>query len=133
MAKLVDALPSGGSVRKDVQVRILFWAQKDSILFGSFLFYSNQLALVRRESAFRKLHPLFLLVLQIKKRQICQPALQLLQVTSFYNYYCVAAYPEVIILETVSSFYPALQPGSLLPFKQLSLPAFPPGLSPDLG
>ena len=26
MAKLVDALPSGGSVRKDVQVRILFWA-----------------------------------------------------------------------------------------------------------
>ena len=28
MAKLVDALPSGGSVRKDVQVRILFWAQK---------------------------------------------------------------------------------------------------------
>ncbi len=27
MAKLVDALPSGGSVRKDVQVRILFWAQ----------------------------------------------------------------------------------------------------------
>jgi hypothetical protein len=23
---LVDALPSGGSVRKDVQVRILFWA-----------------------------------------------------------------------------------------------------------
>ena len=28
MAKLVDALPSGGSVRKDVQVRILFWARK---------------------------------------------------------------------------------------------------------
>lgn len=28
MAKLVDALPSGGSVRKDVQVRILFWAQR---------------------------------------------------------------------------------------------------------
>ncbi len=27
MAKLVDALPSGGSVRKDVQVRILFWAR----------------------------------------------------------------------------------------------------------
>jgi hypothetical protein len=26
MAKLVDALPSGGSVRKNVQVRILFWA-----------------------------------------------------------------------------------------------------------
>ena len=28
MAKLVDALPSGGSVRKDVLVRIQFWAQK---------------------------------------------------------------------------------------------------------
>jgi hypothetical protein len=31
MAKLVDALPSGGSVRKDVQVRILFWARKASL------------------------------------------------------------------------------------------------------
>ena len=30
MAKLVDALPSGGSVRKDVQVRILFWARRPS-------------------------------------------------------------------------------------------------------
>ena len=28
MAKLVDALVSGTSVRKDVQVRVLFWAQK---------------------------------------------------------------------------------------------------------
>ena len=28
MAKLVDALPSGGSVRKDVLVRIQFWALK---------------------------------------------------------------------------------------------------------
>jgi len=28
MAKLVDALPSGGSVRKDVLVRIQFWAQR---------------------------------------------------------------------------------------------------------
>jgi hypothetical protein len=28
MAKLVDALPSGGSVRKDVLVRIQFWAPK---------------------------------------------------------------------------------------------------------
>ena len=27
MAKLVDALVSGTSVRKDVQVRVLFWAQ----------------------------------------------------------------------------------------------------------
>ncbi len=36
MAKLVDALPSGGSVRKDVQVRILFWAQlKRQIEFKS--------------------------------------------------------------------------------------------------
>ncbi len=26
MAKLVDALASGASVRKDVQVRLLFWA-----------------------------------------------------------------------------------------------------------
>jgi len=34
MAKLVDALPSGGSVRKDVQVRILFWAPgKDKLNF----------------------------------------------------------------------------------------------------
>jgi hypothetical protein len=30
MAKLVDALPSGGSVRKDVLVRIQFWAQSRS-------------------------------------------------------------------------------------------------------
>ena len=27
MAELVDALVSGTSVRKDVQVRVLFWAQ----------------------------------------------------------------------------------------------------------
>ncbi len=43
MAKLVDALPSGGSVRKDVQVRILFWALKWTNQFISvcpFLFYS---------------------------------------------------------------------------------------------
>jgi hypothetical protein len=39
MAKLVDALPSGGSVRKDVQVRILFWAQTSLIKQGGFLFY----------------------------------------------------------------------------------------------
>jgi hypothetical protein len=38
MAKLVDALPSGGSVRKDVQVRILFWAQSLSA-FAERLFY----------------------------------------------------------------------------------------------
>jgi hypothetical protein len=29
MAKLVDALVSGTSFRKDVQVRVLFWAPKD--------------------------------------------------------------------------------------------------------
>ena len=28
MAELVDALVSGTSVRKDVQVRVLFWVQK---------------------------------------------------------------------------------------------------------
>ena len=27
MAELVDALVSGTSIRKDVQVRVLFWAQ----------------------------------------------------------------------------------------------------------
>jgi hypothetical protein len=37
MAKLVDALPSGGSVRKDVQVRILFWAQAFGVNPEAFL------------------------------------------------------------------------------------------------
>jgi hypothetical protein len=37
MAKLVDALPSGGSVRKDVLVRIQFWARYPSFE-GFFLF-----------------------------------------------------------------------------------------------
>jgi hypothetical protein len=42
MAKLVDALPSGGSVRKDVQVRILFWAlQKRLNNCWVFLFYGT--------------------------------------------------------------------------------------------
>ncbi len=45
MAKLVDALPSGGSVRKDVQVRILFWAPKwtnrKMVSFVHFGFYGN--------------------------------------------------------------------------------------------
>ncbi len=31
MAELVDALVSGTSVRKDVQVRVLFWAQKAAV------------------------------------------------------------------------------------------------------
>ena len=30
MAKLVDALVSGTSVSNDVQVRVLFWAQKSA-------------------------------------------------------------------------------------------------------
>ena len=37
MAELVDALVSGTSVRKDVQVRVLFWVQtrfNDSRFFG---------------------------------------------------------------------------------------------------
>ena len=38
MAKLVDALPSGGSVRKDVLVRIQFWAQSLPVKQGGFLF-----------------------------------------------------------------------------------------------
>ena len=39
MAKLVDALPSGGSVRKDVLVRIQFWAQAEVIkILRLFLF-----------------------------------------------------------------------------------------------
>jgi hypothetical protein len=38
MAKLVDALPSGGSVRKDVQVRILFWARASGSIPEVFLF-----------------------------------------------------------------------------------------------
>ena len=35
MAELVDALVSGTSVRKDVQVRVLFWAQNKALLFKS--------------------------------------------------------------------------------------------------
>jgi hypothetical protein len=38
MAKLVDALPSGGSVRKDVQVRILFRAPSLLILSEGFFY-----------------------------------------------------------------------------------------------
>ena len=41
MAKLVDALPSGGSVRKDVQVRILFWALAFGVFRRPFLFLSG--------------------------------------------------------------------------------------------
>ena len=34
MAKLVDALVSGTSVRKDVQVRVLFWALNNPVKFN---------------------------------------------------------------------------------------------------
>jgi hypothetical protein len=34
MAKLVDALCSGRSVRKDVLVRIQFWARKTPVAFA---------------------------------------------------------------------------------------------------
>ena len=37
MAKLVDALPSGGSVRKDVLVRIQFWARDPHENVGFFI------------------------------------------------------------------------------------------------
>ena len=50
MAKLVDALVSGTSVRKDVQVRVLFWAQKKLLIrrlraffcYGYFAFFLSQ-------------------------------------------------------------------------------------------
>ena len=50
MAKLVDALPSGGSVRKDVQVRILFWAliKRLNILLG--LFHLSHIFYLSRSS-----------------------------------------------------------------------------------
>ena len=40
MAELVDALVSGTSVRKDVQVRVLFWAQDKPLnrLVSRFIF-----------------------------------------------------------------------------------------------
>jgi hypothetical protein len=42
MAKLVDALCSGRSVRKDVLVRIQFWAlQKKQSVTAAFLFYTS--------------------------------------------------------------------------------------------
>ncbi len=41
MAKLVDALVSGTSVSNDVQVRVLFWAQKPLIISGFVVFISE--------------------------------------------------------------------------------------------
>lgn len=41
MAELVDATDSKSVVRKGVQVRFLFWAQKLRITAGLFLFYSS--------------------------------------------------------------------------------------------
>ena len=46
MAKLVDALPSGGSVRKDVQVRILFWARASLFIRGGFVFLPYLLMMI---------------------------------------------------------------------------------------
>ncbi len=48
MAKLVDALPSGGSVRKDVQVRILFWAQMPFTKWRAFVFGSVENVILKR-------------------------------------------------------------------------------------
>jgi hypothetical protein len=47
MAKLVDALPSGGSVRKDVQVRILFWARASLFIQGGFVFLPYLLIMIQ--------------------------------------------------------------------------------------
>ncbi len=38
MAELVDALDSKSGYRKVVQVRFLFWAQKDPPVYGGFVF-----------------------------------------------------------------------------------------------
>jgi hypothetical protein len=43
MAKLVDALCSGRSVRKDVLVRIQFWAQRPRNLFAGIFIYRCEL------------------------------------------------------------------------------------------
>ena len=56
MAKLVDALPSGGSVRKDVLVRIQFRAQ--NLLKGGF-FYKLKLRISISFSNFLFIHLLF--------------------------------------------------------------------------
>ena len=40
MAELVDALVSGTSVRKDVQVRVLFWAQKTVSIHSKVYFFN---------------------------------------------------------------------------------------------
>jgi hypothetical protein len=49
MAKLVDALPSGGSVRKDVLVRIQFWAQKLQLIAGAFYLHTNKTVAMKSE------------------------------------------------------------------------------------
>ena len=46
MAELVDALVSGTSFRKRVQVRVLFWAQKKEVNFTSFLYMCFCLSIV---------------------------------------------------------------------------------------
>ncbi len=46
MAELVDALDSKSSVRKDVQVRFLFWAQTPRhASVGAFLIYGDSSSL----------------------------------------------------------------------------------------
>ena len=41
MAELVDALVSGTSIRKYVQVRVLFWAQKKSTFYVDFFYFNT--------------------------------------------------------------------------------------------
>jgi hypothetical protein len=45
MAELVDALVSGTSVRKDVQVRVLFWAllNRNQLIFIDYDFFISSL------------------------------------------------------------------------------------------
>ena len=42
MVELVDTLVSGTSVRKDVQVRVLFWVQKAAV-YAAFVVLRNAL------------------------------------------------------------------------------------------
>jgi hypothetical protein len=48
MAKLVDALCSGRSVRKDVLVRIQFWAQSLSNEVGEAFLFRSEASLLAR-------------------------------------------------------------------------------------
>ena len=59
MAELVDATDSKSVVRKDVQVRFLFWAQEKSVIIDlqAFLFLSIASAF----TGFYRILPLFLI------------------------------------------------------------------------